>query len=79
MPPLALPKAGRAALPLIAAIALSLALLIPPRFITASIGSPARASNLAASTNSAHVASRILGHEAGLTEHWLEQHDRVHM
>ena len=40
MPPLALPKAGRAALPLIAAIALSLTLFIPPRFITASIGKP---------------------------------------
>ena len=60
MPPLALPKAGRAALPLIAAIALSLTLFIPPRFITASIGYPARFSNLAASANSAHFASRIL-------------------
>ena len=61
MPPLALPKAGRAALPLIAAIALSLTLFIPPRFITASIGSPAKdsATSLQAQTRPALRAESL--------------------
>jgi len=63
--------------PLIAAIALGLALLIPPRSIAASIGSRVIFSNLAASNNLATLRAGFLEHEVGRVDWPLRKGTRA--